>query len=101
MVNLGVKDLRDFVFRFTVNFDRWWRRLDAVWDGVGNGRLELGDMEDQVNGPHGVGKVEGVQMGAWMHNNFEQTKVFLGKLFRRLGGVEVLGLDKGQRSDFE
>ena len=100
-INLGVKDLHDFVFRFTINFDGQRRRLDAVQDGVGNGRFELGDMEDWVNGPHGVGKVEGVRMGAQMHDNLEWTKVFLGKLFRRSGGAEVLGLDKGQRSDFE
>jgi len=58
MVNLGVEDLRDLELQFTINFHQWWRRLYPVRYGVGYGWFELGDMEDGVNGMHGIWKVE-------------------------------------------
>jgi len=57
-VNLGVEDLRDLELQFTIHFDRWRRRLYLVRYGVGYGQFELGDMEDGVNGMHGIWKAE-------------------------------------------
>ena len=54
-VNLGVEDFGDFVLGFTVDFDGRRRSLDTSGDGVRSGWLELGDMENGVNGAHRVG----------------------------------------------
>ena len=37
--------------------------MDAVGDGVWSGGLELGNVEDGVNGVHGIGEREGEGMG--------------------------------------
>jgi len=66
MVNLGVEDLRDLELRFTIYFNRWRRWLDPVRYGVGYGRFELGDMEDRVNGAHGIWKMERKREGAYL-----------------------------------
>ena len=58
MFNLGVKDLRDLELWFTIHFDWWWRRLYLVRYGVGYGQFKLGDVEDGVNGMHGIWKAE-------------------------------------------
>jgi len=57
MVNLGVEDFSNLELRFTVYFDWWRRRLYLVRYGVGYGRFELGDIEDGMNGMHGIWKV--------------------------------------------
>ena len=53
-VDLGVENFGDFVLRLSIHKDRRWRRLDAPGDGVRSCGLELGDMEDGVDGAHGV-----------------------------------------------
>jgi hypothetical protein len=58
-VDFGVEDLCNFVLRFAINFYGRRRRLDTVQDGVKDSRLKLGDMEDWVNGSHGVREAEG------------------------------------------
>ena len=69
MVNLGVKDLSDLELRFTIYFNRWWRRLYPVQYGVGYGWFELGDMEDGVDGVHGIWKVERKREGAYLRDD--------------------------------
>jgi len=66
MVNLGVEDLRDLELQFTIHFDWWQRRLYPVRYGVGYGRFELGDVEDRVNGVHGIWKAERKREGAYL-----------------------------------
>ena len=77
MVNLGVEDLGDLELRFTIYFDRWRRRLYPVWYGVGYGQFELGDMEDGVNGMHGIWKTERKREGAYLRDDGVGTQVLL------------------------
>ena len=53
-INLGVEDFEDFVLRFAVNLDRWWRCLDASRDGVQSHRFQLRDLKYQMDGAHRV-----------------------------------------------
>jgi len=66
MVNLGVEDLRDLELRFTIHFDQWRRQLYPVWYGVGYGQFKLGDVEDGVNGAHGIWKTERKRKRAYL-----------------------------------
>ena len=68
-VDLGVEDFGDLVLLFSVDLDRRWRRLDAVGDGVRSGGLELRDVEDGMNGVHGIGKREGEGMGTGLSDD--------------------------------
>jgi len=77
MVNLGVEDLRDLELRFTIHFDRWQRRLYLVRYGVGYGRFKLGDMEDGVNGTHGIWKAECEREGAYLCDDIVGPQVLL------------------------
>jgi len=76
MVNLGVKDLRDLKFWFTIYFNQWWRRLYPVWYDIGYGRFELGDVEDGVNCMHGIWKVESKRERAYLCYDSVGPKVF-------------------------
>ena len=76
-VNLGVEDFSNLELRFTIYLDQWWRRLYPVWYGVGYGQFELGDMEDGVNGAHGVWKVERKRKGAYLCNDSVGSQVLL------------------------
>ena len=53
-VDLGVENLGDLVLWFTVDFDGWRRCLDTSGDGVRSSGLQLRDMENRMNGTHGV-----------------------------------------------
>ena len=57
-INLRVKDFLDFIFDFSVDLDRRWRRLNSIWNGAWVGEFELGDMEDGVYGFHSVRESE-------------------------------------------
>jgi len=74
-VNLGIKDLSDLELWFTIYFDQWWRRLYLVWSGVGYGWFKLGDMEDRVNGAHGIWKTEHKREGAYLHDDSVGPKI--------------------------
>jgi len=77
MVNLGVEDLRDLELQFTIHFDWWQRRLYLVRYGVGYGQFKLGDMEDGVNGTHGICKVEHEREGAYLCDDIVGPQVLL------------------------
>jgi len=62
---------------FTIYFDRWQRRLYPVRYGVGYGRFELGDVEDGVNGAHGIWKVERKRERAYLCYDSVGTQVLL------------------------
>ena len=51
-----------------------------VWNGVRDGRLELGDMEDQVHGLHALRELEHMGVGTWPCYDFKWTKVLLRQL---------------------
>ena len=51
-----------------------------VWNGVRDGRFELGDMEDRVHGLHALRELERMGVGTWLCYDFEWTKVLLGQL---------------------
>ena len=53
-VDLGVEDLGDLVLRFTVDFDGWRRRLNTSGDGVRSSGFQLRDVENWMDGTHGV-----------------------------------------------
>ena len=53
-VDLRVENLGDLVLWFTVDFDGWRRCLDTSGDGVRSSGLQLRDMENRMNGTHGV-----------------------------------------------
>ena len=91
-IDFRIEDLGDLVLEFTIDLDWRRRRLRAVRDGIGNGRLELGDMKDWVHSLHGVREAESTRVGTWLRNDFEGPKVLIGELRRRPSGAEVLGL---------
>src|SRR5271168_2631062 len=70
-VYLRVQDFRDFVFEFTLNFNRWRRRLYAMRNFVRNRRLKHGNMKDGVNTPESVRKAEGIRVGSCFSKDFE------------------------------
>ena len=49
-INLGVENGLDFPLFFTVDHDGRRRRLSAFRERIGEVRLELGDVEDRVDG---------------------------------------------------
>ena len=53
-VDLGVEDLGDLVLRFSVDFDgrRWC--LDASGDGIRCSGFQLRDVENRMDGSHGI-----------------------------------------------
>ena len=53
-VDLRVENLGDLVLWFTVDFDGRRRCLDTSGDGVRSSGLQLRDMENRMNGTHGV-----------------------------------------------
>ena len=53
-VDLGVENFRDLVLRFTVDFDGWRRRLNTSGDGVRSSGFQLRDVENWMDGTHGV-----------------------------------------------
>ena len=58
-VNLGVQYFRELEFHFSINDNRWRRSFNSVWELVGGGGLEHGDVEDGVDAVHGVREAEG------------------------------------------
>ena len=73
----------------------------AVGDDVRNGGLDLRNMEDQVDRSHVIWEAEGARVSAYTGNDLEWAEVLFGKLFRRTGGAEKLGLYIGRASDLE
>ena len=69
--------------------------------GVGDRRFNLGDMKDWMNGLHGVREMESARVGTCACDDLEQSEVLLRQFFRRLGGMEVLGLNKDRAPDLE
>ena len=51
-----------------------------VQNGVKDGGLELGDMEDQVHGLHALRESECTGVGTWLCYDFKWTKVLLRQL---------------------
>jgi hypothetical protein len=45
LVELGVEDFRNLIFRFSIDYDWWRQRLFAIQKGVWNCWLECRDME--------------------------------------------------------
>jgi len=69
MIYLRVEDLRDLKLRFSVYFNRRWRRLYVIRNGVWNRGFQLEDMEDWVYGLHGVRESEGEGVGTCLCND--------------------------------
>jgi hypothetical protein len=101
LIDLGVENLRDLKLLFSIDSGRRGRRLDAIGDGVRRSRLKLRHMEDGVNGSHGVGKSEGVGVGADLGNYFEGAKILFGELLGGSGCLEELCFDVGLASDLK
>ena len=54
LVNLGVENFGDLVLRFTIDFDGQRRRLNTSRDGVRSSGFQLRDVENWMDGTHGV-----------------------------------------------
>jgi hypothetical protein len=76
IVNLGVKDFRNFKFQFSIDFDWRRRRLDMVRNGVWSCDFELGNMEDRMYSAHGVQKMEGEGLATNFGDDLERTQIF-------------------------
>lgn len=76
IVNLGVKDFRNFKFQFSVDFNRRRRRLDMVRNGVRSCNFELGHMEDRMYSTHGVRKTEGEGLTTDFGDDLKRTQIF-------------------------
>ena len=63
VVNLGVENLGDFEFRFIINKDGWWWRLNLFGDWVQEGWFQHGEMEYRVYSAETVQKCQRVWNG--------------------------------------
>ena len=83
-INFRVKDFLDFIFDFSIDLNRRWRRLNSIQNGAWVGEFELGDMEDRVHGFHSVGESECEGMSTRLCYDCEGSKVLVGEF---LGGA--------------
>ena len=58
-------------------------------------------MEDQVDGAHAAGQIEGERVSTCLSNNFKRSEVLLHKFLRGSSGANVVRLDKYLVSDDE
>ena len=77
VIDLGVEDCRDFIFAFAVDFDRRWRRLGTIRNGVRGCGFQLGNMEDWVDFAEMVRKPQGDRMSTRPGDDVERSKTFL------------------------
>ena len=101
IVDFGVEDLGDFEFRFALNEDQRWRRLDTVLDSVRSCGFEHRDMKNWVYSFHGVRESESEGVGSWLHDDFKRSEILFGELFRQSGGAEKLSFNEGLAPNFE
>src|SRR5260370_7559970 len=89
-VQLGIEDFAYFIFRFTVQF--YWRGggLFSVWEGVWEGRFELGDVENGVYPSELLWEVDCNGVHAQGAYYLEWSQVLLCQFPRRLGCAEEL-----------
>ena len=55
-INFRVKDFLNFIFNFSIDLDRRWRRLNSIRNSVRMGEFKLGDVEDRMHRLHRVGE---------------------------------------------
>ena len=89
-INFRVKDFLDFVFDFSVDLDRRWRRLNPIRKGTWVGEFELGDVEDGVHGFHSVGESEREGVTTRLRYDCEGSEVLVGELLGGARRPEVL-----------
>jgi len=82
MVNFGVHYLGDFIFWFSIDEYRYWRRFRMLLEGIGNGWFEHRDMEHRVNGLYGIWKAECEGLWTGLSNYFIWSKVLFGEFFQ-------------------
>jgi hypothetical protein len=61
LIDLGVQDLRNLIFLFTINVNQRWRRLGPVWNGVWSFRFQHNDVENGMNSVHTVWGSENIR----------------------------------------
>ena len=101
VVDLGVKNCLNLVFRFSVDFDRRRRRLNAIRDGVRCCWFQLRNVKDRMYGPHTFGESKGEGVRSDLGDDFEGAQVLLGKLLGRSSGSEESCFDEDVISDLE
>jgi len=74
VVNLGVKDFRDFILELVVDFNWGWRRLGTIWNLVQSCKFQLGHMEDWVNCMEMIREVDSNRVGARSCDDVKWTK---------------------------
>ena len=83
-INFRVKDFLNFIFDFSVDLDRRWRRLNTIRNSVRMGEFELGDVEDRMHRLHRVAESECEGMSTRLRDDCEGSEVLVGEL---LGGA--------------
>ena len=80
VVDFRVQNFFDFVFDFSIDFDRRWRRLDVVGNTALVGGLELRHVEYWVHGLHGVGELECEGEQSRFGYYFKGSEILVGEL---------------------
>jgi hypothetical protein len=94
LVELGVEDFRNLVFRFSIDDDWRRRRLFAIRNSVRNWRLECRHMEYRMYCVHIVRESEREWATAGLSGNLVRGEVSLRKFLRRAGRTEVFRFDE-------
>ena len=96
-INFRVHYLKDFIFRFPVNYNQCKDQLCSLRERVGCSGFKHEHMENWINRVYGLQKTEGEQQCTRLNDNFIRSKIF----FRRLSSSEELSLDKDFVTYFE
>jgi hypothetical protein len=99
-INFWVEDF-EFVFKFSLNFDRWRGRQGLVWDFAWRVRLKHEDVIDGMDVAHCCWETEGEWLRTRLSNDFKRAEVFLRELWQWPCGFEELGLDEDSVADLE
>src|SRR5258708_38611980 len=74
VVQLGIEDFAYFIFCFAVQFYWWGGRLFSMWEGVQEGRFELGDVENGVDPLELLQEADCNRVHAWGAYYLEQSQ---------------------------
>ena len=78
-IDFRVHYLRNFIFRFPINYD--WSRgwLYSFGESVECGGFKYGHMEDWMNRAHRLWKTESERQSARLRDDFVGSKIFFGE----------------------
>ena len=81
VINFGVYYLRNFIFRFSINY--YWSRsqLYSFRERVGHNRFKHKHMENWMDRAYRLWETENEQQCTRLENDFVGSKIFFGELF--------------------